>query len=186
MSDWCLALVLIAVAGSAGCREETALPSRAAAPPATMSSTPAPDTMPPATAEPPASTTATVDTQAPRPPVMNAPKPKPSGRVARKPVKSFAVYALSRGKGVPPEAREALRRVVQLADEDQRRGVKVVVMTARIGLEGETRVCFAYEDPQEGARACERARAVVENVDLVNLAVEPCEKAANNQQEKEP
>jgi hypothetical protein len=87
---------------------------------------------------------------------------------------------------VPPKALEALRRVVQLAEEDQRRGVKVTVSTTRIGLEGETRVCFDYEDPQEGGRACQRARAVVANVDLVNLAVEPCAKAANNQQEKEP
>jgi hypothetical protein len=108
----------------------------------------------------------------------DAPKPQPS-------VESFAVYALSRGKGVPPEARDALRRVVQLAEEDQRRGVKVTVATTRIGIEGETRVCFTYEDPKEGARACDRARAVVENVDLVNLAVERCKEASHNRQENE-
>ena len=99
------------------------------------------------------------------------PKPRPAESAA---VASFAVYALSRGKGVPPEAREALRRVVELAEEDRRRGVKVTVTTTRIGLEGETRACLAYEDPKEGTRAFERARAIVKNVDLVNLKAEPC------------
>lgn len=180
MSIWSIALFLIGVIGSAGCRQETASPPREAAASATISE---PATAEPSTSAPPPSTT-TVDTQPP-PPVTNTPKPQPPRSAARAPIKSFAVYALSRGKGVPPEAREALRKVVELAEEDQRRGVKVTVTTTRIGIEGETRVCIAYEDPQEGARAYERARAIVKNVDLVNLAVEPCGEAANNKQEKE-
>lgn len=111
-------------------------------------------------------------------------QPATSEKSTPPPVRSFAVYALSRGKGVPPEAREALRHVVELAEKDQRRGVKVTVTTTRIGIEGETRVCVAYEDPQQGARAYERARAIVKNVDLVNLAEEPCREAANNKEEK--
>lgn len=90
------------------------------------------------------------------------------------PVRSFAVYALSRGKGVPPEAAEALRKVVALAEEDQRRGVQVSFTTKRFGLEGEARACITYEDAQAGARALESARSIVKNVDLVNLEVEPC------------
>lgn len=109
------------------------------------------------------------------------PKPQPPRKTLPPPVRSFAVYALSRGTGVPPEARAALREVVELAEEDQRRGVKVTITTTRIGIEGETRACIAYEDQNEGSRAYERARAIVRDVDLVNLKVEPC--AANEEKE---
>jgi len=93
------------------------------------------------------------------------------------------VYALSRGKGVPPEARAALQRVETMVEESRKRGVTVTVTTARIGIEGETRVCFAYEDPKEGARDYERARDLVKDVDLVNLKVESCGEAAHKEEE---
>ena len=109
------------------------------------------------------------------------PQPSPSPEPA--PVASFAVYALSRGKGVPPEARAALQRVETMVEESRKRGVTVTVTTARIGIEGETRVCFAYEDPKEGARDYERARDLVKDVDLVNLKVESCGEAAHKEEE---
>lgn len=91
-------------------------------------------------------------------------------------VTSFAVYTLSRGAGVPAEAREALEQVTNLVDADRKRGVKVTSETTYIGLEGERRLCAEYEDPKEGTRAWERAGAIVKGVDLVNLAAEPCRK----------
>jgi len=75
---------------------------------------------------------------------------------------------------VPPEAREALRRVRELVETDQNRGVSVSVETTRIGIEGEARVCVEYKDPGDGTRAYERARVIVKGVDLVNLVAEPC------------
>lgn len=87
---------------------------------------------------------------------------------------SFAIYGLSRGKGVPPEAREALRRVRELVETDQNRGVSVSAETTRIGIEGETRVCVEYKDPGEGTRAYERVKVIVKGVDLVNLVAQPC------------
>src|SRR2546421_10404028 len=62
----------------------------------------------------------------------------PSSNAPRS-VKSFAVYALSRGSGVPPTAREALRKVQALVEKDQKRGIGVTIETTRIGIEGETR-----------------------------------------------
>lgn len=103
---------------------------------------------------------------------------KPSEPKAKSPFKSFAVYALSRGKGVPQEAREALGKVREVIEGDRGRGVGVKVQTKRIGIEGETRVCAEYEDPKDAARAFERAKAFVKGVDLVNLVVEPCDKPA--------
>jgi hypothetical protein len=87
---------------------------------------------------------------------------------------SFTIVALSRGKGVPPAAREALRSVQELVETDRRQGVKVIVETTRIGLEGETRTCVEYQDTVAGGRAYERASAIVKGVDLVNLTLEPC------------
>lgn len=90
--------------------------------------------------------------------------------------RSFAVYALSRGGGVPPEARRALEEVQQQVDEDRRDGAVVQSRRTRIGLEGETRLCVEYEDAEAAKKALGRARATVEDVDLVNLVVEPCDK----------
>jgi hypothetical protein len=58
--------------------------------------------------------------------------------------------------------------------------VRVTVETTRIGIEGEQRMCVEYEDPTDGARAWERASAIVKGVDLVNLVAEPCASPASN------
>jgi hypothetical protein len=109
----------------------------------------------------------------PAPPA--APRP-PSRSERAKPIKSFAVYTLSRGTGVPAEAREVLEQVTNLVEADRNRGVKVTIQTTRIGIEGEQRLCAEYEDPREGTRAWEQARAIAGGVDLVNLVAEPCQK----------
>jgi hypothetical protein len=91
-------------------------------------------------------------------------------------VNTFAVYALSRGKGVPKEAREALGKVRALVEQDRTKGVAVTIETARIGLEGETRLCVEYEDGSAGAAAYERASSLVKGIELVNLVAGPCAK----------
>jgi hypothetical protein len=105
-------------------------------------------------------------------------------------INSFAIYALSRARGVPPEAREALRQVQELVETDQKRGVSVTLETTRIGIEGETRVCVEYRDPGDGTRAYERAKEIVQGVDLVNLVAEPCADPASQtaiqNEEEEP
>jgi hypothetical protein len=75
---------------------------------------------------------------------------------------------------VPEKAREVLEQVRKLAEADQRRGLKVTIQASRIGLEGETRICVEYGDPDAASRALERAKALARGVDLVNLVVEPC------------
>lgn len=110
---------------------------------------------------------------------------QPPGRGGVRAVRSFAVYALSRGSGVPPEARAAQQKVQRLAEADRDRGLSVTIETTRIGLEGERRVCIAYRDSRHGARALERARAIVKGIDLVNLVVEPCAPPASTTPKKE-
>jgi hypothetical protein len=109
------------------------------------------------------------------PPAAQPTKPQPSrGGRGEEGVRSFAVYTLSRGSGVPAAAREAQQKVQELVEFDRGRGVVVTVQGTRIGIEGERRLCLTYADPQEAARALERVRAMVKGVDLVNVVVEPC------------
>jgi hypothetical protein len=120
------------------------------------------------------------EAHAPTPAPTPEPTPKPDrspGTAAKPSSRSFAVYVLSRAKGVPPEAREALRRVREMVEADRNRGLAVRVQTTRIGIEGETRLCAEYDDPKDAAQAIERASALVKGVDLTNLVVEPCEKS---------
>ena len=99
--------------------------------------------------------------------------------------KSFAVYTLSRGAGVPAEAEEAQLKVQKLAEADRKRGMTVSIETTRIGIEGERRLCIAYQDSSNGARALARARAILKGVGLVNLVVEPCTPASSKTRKKE-
>jgi hypothetical protein len=101
--------------------------------------------------------------------------PKPTIRITRPPsTPGFAVYALSRGKGVPEKARGVLEQVRKLAEADQREGLEVTIQASRIGLEGETRLCVQYGDPEAASRALERVKVLAHGVDLVNVVVEPC------------
>lgn len=158
-------------------------PTAAPAPPAPAPSAgreqppvPAPDTKQPppssgGVSKPPPSGTASK--QPPRATPPEAPQPSRGGR-GEGAAQSFSVYALSRGSGVPPAAREAQQKVQELVDSDRSRGVDVNVRATRIGLEGERKLCVTYADAQEAARALESVRAMVQGVDLVNVVVEPC------------
>ena len=102
-------------------------------------------------------------------------------------VTSFAVFALSRGKGVPPEAREVLRKAAEIADADKRRGVRVDTRRTRIGLEGETRLCVEYQSAADARRGLDQVEKLVKDVDLVNLVPGPCSEPAKAQEkEKKP
>ena len=160
---WSVPLFLCIACGreTASALPEPASPPAAAPAPSTTSTSPAPESPPPPEPEPTAPSSS-----------------RSSDRV--KPIKSFAVYMLSRGKGVPPEARETLEQVTNLVESDRKRGVRVTVETTRLGIEGEKRMCVEYQDPRDGARAWERASAIVKGVDLVNLVAEPCASPATN------
>lgn len=87
---------------------------------------------------------------------------------------SFAVYALSRGAGVPDDARSALDAVRGWIDDARARGVAIRSEESRIGLEGETRLCAEFEDPREFRTLRDRVGARVAGVDLVSVRDEPC------------
>ena len=101
--------------------------------------------------------------------VGQAPTPTPAV-----PFTSFAVFALSRGKGVPPAAREVILKVTEMVDAEKRRGVRVEARRTRIGLEGETKLCVEYENAADARAAHEQIDKLVKDVDLVNLVPGPC------------
>jgi hypothetical protein len=87
---------------------------------------------------------------------------------------SFSVYALSRGKGVPDEAREVLDRSRRLLKSAQEEGAVKKIVDHRIGLEGETRLCVEFSDEQAANKLFGQIQQLSNGVDLVNVKKEPC------------
>ena len=87
---------------------------------------------------------------------------------------SLAIYALSRGTGVPERAKAALAEARSMLEALQGSGADLRISQERIGLEGETRLCARFADPQQAEAAFERLSQIVQGVDLVNLVREPC------------
>ncbi len=95
-------------------------------------------------------------------------------RAAEKSTAEFAVYALSRGKGVPERTRGALQRARTLLEGAKQRGEVIKLKEARIGLEGETRLCVEAKDVAAARALLRELRTIAENVELFNVVVEPC------------
>ena len=77
---------------------------------------------------------------------------KSETRTAEKSTTEFAVYALSRGKGVPEPTRSALRKAHSLIEGARQRGDVVRLKETRIGLEGDASL-------RRGEGCCRSARA---------------------------
>lgn len=87
---------------------------------------------------------------------------------------SFSVYALSKGQGVPERARQVFQQVRALLEDAQRQGKVVQLKQARIGLEGETRLCAEFSSPTVAQELFEQIRKLGEGIELLNVVVEPC------------
>lgn len=87
---------------------------------------------------------------------------------------SFAVYALSRGKGVPARTRAVFQEAGRMLEDVKRRGRVMQLEQTRIGLEGETRLCAEFADAATARDLYERIRRLAEGVELLNVVLEPC------------
>jgi hypothetical protein len=114
--------------------------------------------------------------EAPVPPHPKAPPAEAEAKSAPSASRaySFVVVVLSRGRGVPPAAREAMKRVAAMVEADRARGLRVESRSQRIGLEGETCLAIEYESATEGARAKARADEMAVGVDLFRVEAGPC------------
>ncbi|MDT3775945.1 hypothetical protein PJI16_00025 [Nitrospira sp. MA-1] len=98
---------------------------------------------------------------------------KPPEALAPAP-QSISVYALSRGKGVPDQAREVLAQSRTLLKSAQERGEVRRMVEQRIGIEGETRLCAEFSDTESAHSMIEQIQLLGQGVDLINVKVEPC------------
>jgi hypothetical protein len=87
---------------------------------------------------------------------------------------SFSVYALSRGRGVPEPTRSAWQTVWSMLEDARREGKVTRLQQTRIGLEGEVRLCAEFPDPGRAREMLERARAIGQGGELLNVVEEPC------------
>lgn len=86
----------------------------------------------------------------------------------------FAVYTLSRGRGVPEPARSALRDVRAYLESERQRGIALQFEVEVIGIEGERRLCASFDDRDQADVALARTRVIAQGVDLVNVDPKPC------------
>jgi hypothetical protein len=89
-------------------------------------------------------------------------------------LKSFSVYALSRGSGVPEAASEL---ILELRSRYQANGTQREVsefVEDRIGLEGETRVCIKFDSASATQAAWKDVQVLIGSKELIDLRAEEC------------
>jgi hypothetical protein len=89
---------------------------------------------------------------------------------------AFAVYALSRGRGVPAATSRAWQAVWSMLEDARREGKVAQLQQSRIGLEGEVRLCAEFSDASRAREFLARVREIGKGVDLLNIVEEPCSK----------
>ncbi len=87
---------------------------------------------------------------------------------------TIAIYSLSRGKGVPPETREALKQIRALLEQKQAANSVSALQSNRIGIEGETRLCAEFRTSQDAQAALAEIRRISAGMELLNVVEEPC------------
>jgi hypothetical protein len=88
--------------------------------------------------------------------------------------KSFAFYALSRGKGLSEEGQKVLEDFRELLRGMKAEGQVVEVSDSRIGLEGETRICATFASSDVAEKVWMQMQRLSAGVDLVQLKAEKC------------
>jgi hypothetical protein len=104
------------------------------------------------------------------------PRPGDVAQAPRAAPPSFAVYALSRGRGVPDATRSAWQTLWEMLEAARRDGAVATLRQTRIGLEGEVRLCAEFSDVRRAQEMLARAREMATRVELLNVVEEPCSK----------
>ena len=86
----------------------------------------------------------------------------------------FAIYMLSRGRGVPDATRRAYQQAKVLLDAARDEGRTRTLTVEVIGLEGERRLCVEFLDPVRAQVELARIEAIAAGVELLNVIEEPC------------
>jgi hypothetical protein len=86
----------------------------------------------------------------------------------------ITINALSRGKGVPAETREAFKQIRALLERQQAAGAIAALQYQRIGLEGESRLCVEFRNASDAQTALAEIRRIAADVELLNVVEAPC------------
>lgn len=81
---------------------------------------------------------------------------------------------LSRGKGVPDEARAAYQDARAVLERRRDAGIVTEMRTQRIGLEGETRLCAEFRSEQDARAALAEIQKRTAGADLLDAEIAPC------------
>lgn len=98
--------------------------------------------------------------------------PEPYGDTT--PSTALTVTMLSRGKGVPEQARNAYKDIRALLEQQRDAYAITDLRTQRIGLEGEARLCVEFRDPRQAQTALAEIRKRIAGIDLIDVAQAPC------------
>ena len=105
-----------------------------------------------------------------------AQQPEPDEKSVNAP-DSIAVYALSRGKGVPESAGRVMTQAEALFHElEAKKQVVRVYPVERLGIEGERRICAEFVDEEAVRAAYAHLMKLAEGAELLNVVIEPCVK----------
>ncbi|HEX7802223.1 MAG TPA: hypothetical protein VF471_05655 [Pseudoxanthomonas sp.] len=116
----------------------------------------------------------TASTKAPlRPATAVAPPATDAGKADAAPVR-ITITALSRGKGVPAETREALKQIRALLERQQATSAVAALQYQRIGIEGESRLCVEFRNASDAQAALTEIRKIAAGADLLNVVEAPC------------
>ena len=100
------------------------------------------------------------------------------GEVTSSETHAVAVYVLSRGQGVPDETRAARDQARVLLRQLSAEKRALTLEETPIGLEGERRICATFASAGDAESAAAKLRAIAAKVELFNVVLEPCAKAA--------
>jgi len=190
-SNAALMMVLTLACACAACSASAPAPEDAGNAPSEPTpiapDTPATETTAPAAPVPEPAAAPVPAIESPPPP----PKPRPitTGKTPVKPMPSptlpvagakeeapthITINALSRGKGVPAETREAFKQIRALLERQQATAAVTAVQYQRIGLEGESRLCVEFRNANDAQAALTEVRKISADVDLLNVVEAPC------------
>lgn len=81
----------------------------------------------------------------------------------------ITIEVLSRGRGVPRRAWEALKEVEQRITGWRQQGILLSSEKIRIGLEGETRLCLEFAEASQAQQIWRQLKERYEEVDLMRM-----------------
>jgi hypothetical protein len=89
-------------------------------------------------------------------------------------LQSFALYALSRGRGLSESGQRAIADFRELLRNMRAEGYVIEVSDTRIGIEGETRICAQFASPELAGKVWMQMQRSLVAADLVQLKPERC------------